>query len=114
MNNNGQYFDGVPVTLHDAKFTGTFDLSDELGDGMKYDDRVTFLVTAVVGASKLGATKAGDMKRTNTMYITEAHFVNPNIEDAVKQNVMFSVAPAVADEDDDDYADSIINSFKGI
>lgn len=103
MQNDGQYFDGVPVTLHSAKFTGTFDLSDEVGDNMQYDDVVTFLVTAVASTATVGTNAAGDMKRTNKLIISNVNFVDPAIVDAVRNNVVYAntVAPTAQDELDD-------------
>jgi hypothetical protein len=107
MNNNGQYFDGVPVTLHDGKFSGTFTLPDDLGDQMRYDDVVTFLVTAVVGPAKVGSNAAGDMKRTNTLIVSSSHYVDESIVDAVRNNVVYAgqSAPQVVEVDEDDEDD---------
>lgn len=69
MNNNGEYFDGNAVTVYDAKFAGTFDLPDEVGSVMRFNDVVMFLVTATVGQSQVTATKTGDLKRSNRLDI---------------------------------------------
>ena len=67
MKNDGEYFDGSAVTVYDAKFAGTFDLTEAVGSTMRFNDTVTFLVTAVVGQSQVTATKTGDLKRSNRL-----------------------------------------------
>lgn len=69
MNNDSEYFDGNAVTQYEAKFAGTFDLPEDVGSDMRFNDVVMFLVTANVGSSSVTATKTGDLKRSNRLDI---------------------------------------------
>lgn len=70
---NGQErFDGYPVTLYDGRFSGAFDLPEEVGAGLEYDEVVTFVVTATVGKATIASTRYGDLKRTNTLSVLNA------------------------------------------
>jgi NACalpha-BTF3-like transcription factor len=68
-------FDGLPVEIYDGKFAGTFDMEPEQGEDVAYDDVLTFLVVAVAGKVAIGATKSGDLKRTNTFEILNVNTV---------------------------------------
>ena len=62
-------FDGFPVELYDGRFQGRFEIDDEVGARIQYDDVVTFVVTATAHRVEVAATKDGDLKRTNTFVI---------------------------------------------
>lgn len=64
-------FDGYPVVLYDGKFSGSFDLPEDVGAGLQYDDVVTFVVTCHVGKASIDATRLGDMKRTNAFPVQQ-------------------------------------------
>lgn len=107
--------DGLLVEVYDGRFGGTFEMDREIGEGLAFDDVVTFLVVAVAGKSNFGANKSGDLKRTNVFEVSEVSIV-PN-ELAVKvANEVGAYVPGVNfgqlalgsdplasfDEDDDD------------
>lgn len=75
-NNNTEYFDGHAVTQYGGRFSGSFDLPEDVGESMRYDDVVTFLVTSVVSEAKVVATKAGDLKRVNTLDVVEVREID--------------------------------------
>lgn len=81
-----EQFDGYPVTLYDGRFSGTFELPENVGADLEYDEVITFLVTANVGKAVLDATRLGDLKRTNTLKVTSAVPVAPG-----KLNSVFDV-----------------------
>ena len=81
-----EQFDGYPVTLYDGRFSGTFELPENVGADLEYDEVITFLVTATVGKAVLDATRLGDLKRTNTLKVTSAVPVAPG-----KLNSVFDV-----------------------
>jgi len=69
--NGHEQFDGLPVQLYEGKFSGNFDIEEDLGKKLSYDDEVTFIVTARVGGNcSFGETKQGDIKRVNTFKIS--------------------------------------------
>lgn len=65
-------FDGYVVTLYDGRFSGTFELPENVGAGLEYDEVVTFVVTATVGKATIDSTRLGDLRRTNTMKVLSA------------------------------------------
>ena len=81
-----EQFDGYPVTLYDGRFSGTFELPENVGADLEYDEVITFLVTATVGKAVLDATRLGDLKRTNTLKVSSAVPVAPG-----KLNSVFDV-----------------------
>lgn len=80
--NNQESFDGIPVTIYEGKFGGFFDLADEVGENVKYDDVVCFIVTASAGAANMSTTKTGDMKRRNTFEIMNVLPIEPDVAEA--------------------------------
>ena len=70
--NGHEQFDGYPVTVYNARFSGTIDLPDESGATLEYDDVIVMVVTATVGKSTIDATRSGDLRRTNIMKVTDA------------------------------------------
>lgn len=83
-------FDGFPVTLYDGKFQGGFDL-DEGADDIRYDDVVTFVVTARVGGVQFSETKLGDVKRTNVFKVTSSTALEPSMAEKVLNTLGVSV-----------------------
>lgn len=78
MNDNGQQrFDGFAVSVYDGKFSGGFDLEDDLGSKVAFDDVVTFLVSGRVSSVGITETKLGDLKRTNTFQVTSSVALEP-------------------------------------
>lgn len=62
-------FDGFPVTIYEGRFAGSFELPEELGAKLEFDDVVSFVVTCTVGKATIDSTKLGDLKRTNAMSV---------------------------------------------
>lgn len=93
MNNNGEYFDGNAVTSYESKFAGTFDLPEEVGSVMRFNDVVMFLVTANVGESKVSATKNGDLKRSNRLDIIAIRDIDPKAATLIENALTASGAP---------------------
>lgn len=67
--NGAEEFDGLVVNQYEGKFSGAFDLSDDVALDISYDDVVSFVVTARAGKVSLDATKFGDMKRSNVFNV---------------------------------------------
>lgn len=70
-------FDGFDVTVFEGNFAGTFDLDATFAEDLRFDDVVTFVVTGRIGGVKIGDTKLGDMKRTNTFQVTSSVALDP-------------------------------------
>lgn len=85
-------FDGYPVTLYDGRFSGTFELPENVGADLEYDEVITFLVTATVGKAVLDATRLGDLKRTNTLKVTAAVPVAPGKLNSVSDVINYGVS----------------------
>lgn len=81
--NNGEYFDGTAVSIYEGAFSGSFDLPEEVGVKMRFNDVVVFMVTATVGQSKVTATKSGDLKRSNRMDIIAIRDIDPQAARAI-------------------------------
>ena len=70
VSNDGvQRFDGIPVVQYEGKFTGSFDIDEDVAVDISYDDVVTFVVTARSGKASIDATKFGDMKRSTAFNV---------------------------------------------
>lgn len=108
-----EQFDGYPVTVYNARFSGTIDLPDESGASLEYDDVIVMVVTATVGKSTIDATRSGDLRRTNVMKVTDAVVVpysqvndvrdllsdHPQVE-TTTESVVAEVADVQSVEDD--------------
>lgn len=86
--NDGEYFDGAAVTVYDAKFAGTFDLAEEDGVSMRFQDVVTLLVTAEVGKSEVTATRTGDLKRSNRLDIIAIRHIDSKAAQLIEQAIV--------------------------
>jgi hypothetical protein len=81
--NDGEYFDGTAVSIYEGAFAGSFDLPEELGVKMRFNDVVVFMVTATVDQSKVVATKSGDLKRSNRLNIIAVRDIDPQAARAI-------------------------------
>lgn len=61
--------DGHYVDQFDGRFTGTFDIDNDEGEKLSYDDVVSFFVVASVDKANFSTTKAGELKRTNVFVV---------------------------------------------
>jgi hypothetical protein len=75
MSFNQGKLDGFPVELYDGRFSGVFELEDEEGEAIGYDDTVTFLVVASADKAAFSTLKNGELKRTNTFKILSSRIV---------------------------------------
>jgi hypothetical protein len=105
-------FDGFEVARYDGKFSGGFDLDEDMGQEMAMDDVITFVVTGRVASVAFAETKNGDIKRTNTFQVTSSTALDPhmasNILNSLSQmpvNGQQTIQGAIAAQDDDDYDD---------
>lgn len=99
-------FDGFDVSVHEATFTGKFDLDDEESESIRLDRVVVFVVAARVGKVLHAADKDGEIKRTNTFVVSEAQMLQGELRD---QAIQFLAYPTqgtldfdVEEEDDDE------------
>lgn len=77
-------FDGFPIELYDGRFTGgAFDMDEDAGSTVKYDDVVSFLVVSRADKAKISTNKDGDLKRTNEFHIIDVHVLNPEEAESV-------------------------------
>ena len=77
MAKNQGRFDGLPIEIYEGRFAGGFEMDQEIGESIAYDDVVTFLVVAVAGKANIDATKSGDLKRTNYFDVESVSIVPP-------------------------------------
>jgi len=89
--NNQESFDGIPVTVYAGRFTGEFEIGEEVGEQLRMDDVAAFLVMGAVSKVGMGTTKDGDLKRTNTFEI-----LNVLPVDAQAAKVFFEAGGAIA------------------
>lgn len=89
--NNQESFDGIPVTVYAGRFTGEFEISEEVGEQLRMDDVAAFLVMGAVSKVGMGTTKDGDLKRTNTFEI-----LNVLPVDAQAAKAFFEAGGAIA------------------
>lgn len=82
MSSHEGRLDGLVVEMYDGKFGGTFEMDTEIGESIRYDDVVTFMVVAQAGRASFDTNKSGDLKRTNVFEVANVSIV-PN-EMAVK------------------------------
>lgn len=78
MARNDGRFDGMSVEMYDGRFAGTFEMDQDLGESIAYDDVVSFFVVTTAGKVGIDATKSGDLKRTNTFEVDAVQFVPVN------------------------------------
>ena len=57
--------DGHIVDQFEGRFNGLFDIEQEEGEQVFYDNQVSFFVTATVDKANFATTKGGELKRTN-------------------------------------------------
>lgn len=69
-------FDGYPIELYDGRFSGTFELDEEVGEAIKYEQVVSFLVVANASKAAISTNKDGDLKRTNTFAVQQVKLVS--------------------------------------
>jgi hypothetical protein len=106
--NNTESFDGIPVTAYDASFSGKFDLPDDVGEKMRQDDVVTFLVSGVVEGANMTATKLGDLKRTNKIKVIASREIDEKAARIIEQQLSAPrpstpgvYQPTLADDEDE-------------
>lgn len=88
MGNKGQgQFDGFAVSVYDGKFTGGFDLDEDMAMDIGFDDVVTFVVTGRVGGVTIGETKTGDVKRTNAFQVTNSVALEPGLAEKLLNSI---------------------------
>lgn len=104
-------FDGFPVTIYEGRFSGSFEIPEELGAKLEFDDVVSFVVTCTVGKATIDSTRLGDLKRTNAMSVQNvAPASQKAVDEAYAANgftldtqLPLDVAPLV--EDDEEFVD---------
>lgn len=74
MGNSGN-LDGFPVELYDGRFSGKFELDEEDGRKIGYDDVVAFLVVTTADKANFDMTKLGEVRRTNTFGVSNVRIV---------------------------------------
>lgn len=78
MSNNGR-LDGIAVDLYNGRFSGSFEIDEEVGESIAYDDVVSFLVVGTAGKANFNATSKGDLKRTNVFEVTNVMILTPEV-----------------------------------
>lgn len=68
-------FDGYPIELYDGRFSGTFEMDEASGEGIKYEQSVCFLVVAHASKAAISTNKDGDVKRTNTFAVQRVEVI---------------------------------------
>lgn len=78
--------DGYPVELYDGSFSGKFEMTEEDGKRIGYDDVVSFLVVATADKANFDTTKGGEVRRTNRLTVNEVML----LEHSVARDLMAS------------------------
>jgi hypothetical protein len=65
-------FDGFPIALYEGKFTGSFELDEQMGENLVFDEVATWIVTTRCSGATFSDTKLGDIKRVNTFQVTSS------------------------------------------
>ncbi len=74
-----EYFDGQPVSIYEGRFTGSFEMVEEVAAPMTHDDQVVFIVTCRLEAPKFSyLKKTGDLKRSNTLRVEHSAIIDPH------------------------------------
>lgn len=84
-------FDGFAVSVYDGKFSGGFDLEEDMAKDIGFDDVVTFIVTGRVGGVSFGETKVGDVKRTNSFQVVNSVALEPALAEKLLNSVGASI-----------------------
>lgn len=77
--NNAQYFDSLPVTEYTGAIRGKFDLPAELGETIRHEDVLTFLVVVEAREAKMKTQKTGDLLRENVFQVNSVEYIDPTI-----------------------------------
>lgn len=89
-------FDGYPIELYDGRFSGTFEMDEESGEGIKYEQSVCFLVVAHASKAAISTNKDGDVKRTNTFAVQRVEVISPEkAEELIATQQEFEVSPEI-------------------
>jgi len=78
-----QRFDGVDVELFGGRFKGAFDVPEDQGSDMAYDEVYSFVVTARVGDVDFRENKTGDLRRINVLELQEVVVLTPQLHSLV-------------------------------
>ena len=81
--NNQQSFDGLTVELYGGRFSGNFDLDEEIASEIAFDDEVTFVVRGRVAGVAMQETKNGDLKRINVFQVSSVATLNSELTDQI-------------------------------
>lgn len=73
-------FDGYAIDTYVGRFSGTFDIEENQGRGLRFGDEVILLVTARIGRATADENALGDMKLARTLKAGFVKFIDP--EDA--------------------------------
>lgn len=87
----GSKLDGMQVDTFAGKFGGSFDMEEDLGSGIDFDDVACFLVVGTADKAAHEITKGGDVKRTNTFTVTSATYLDPDFATKVLNTLKESV-----------------------
>lgn len=109
-----EQFDGFSVSLYEGTFSGGFDIDEDMGQELAYDDVVTFVVTGRIGGVKIAETKTGDIKRVNSFQVTSSVALDPKMASVVLNAIagqqpatgQQTIQGAIGDDDDDEPLDA--------
>lgn len=106
MSKSQTNLDGVAIDVYDGRFAGRFDIDEEKGRDIAYDDVVCFVVVATAGKAQFGTNKVGELKRSNVFDVTQVKPVDSPTAFklmAAADIDLPGVVLDVDDYDDDDY-----------
>lgn len=75
----GNKLDGFSVDIYDGRFSGTFEMDEEIGQDINYEDVISFVVVAAVGKANFNTQKNGEVKRTNVFAVENVKILKPEV-----------------------------------
>lgn len=102
MSKSQDRLDGVYIQSYDGRFTGRFDIDENRGHEIAYDDVVCFVVIATAGKAQFGTDRAGDLKRSNVFEVSEVVPVDGSIAYSVMDQAKIALPGLVLEVDDYD------------
>lgn len=112
MSDTWKKFDGYPIELYDGRFSGTFDMDEQSGEGIKHEQNVAFVVVAHADKAAISTNKDGEVKRTNTFKVQQVKVISGGEAETLlhAQGLLPQAEYHIEPED----ATSTLDEFEGI
>lgn len=76
-----QLFDGHEISLHQARFSGRFDVAEEEADRFRMDRVVVLIVAARSDGADFKVLDSGDVRRTATLKVDDARLLEGDMRE---------------------------------